>query len=828
MASSKKKVPAKISVKASAKSPIKKVVKNLSKPAAKKEVKKKIVSKIETIKKVENIVAVEAVEKIEKKVYLVKRIIKRSGEVVAFDFERIVSAIYKAMIAVGEGSEEEASLVANKVYADLVRVSKKYKNFIPDVEGIQDTVENELISSDYPKSAKSFILYRAERAKQREKSIAVPAHVKALAEESKKAFRNPLGEFVYYRTYSRWVEEESRRETWTETVSRFMSFMRENMKDKLTEKEYEEVHHAIFNQEAMPSMRLLQFAGPAARRNHASVYNCSFTAPSSFQDFAEIMFLSMSGAGVGVSVESYAAQSLPQIKPQKGNKLVEHIVEDTREGWSDSLAIGMEKWFQGQDVNFDYSRLRPAGARLKTTGGKSSGADPLIQIHKFVRNKILSKQGQHLTNLDVHDIICMIGMGVVSGGVRRTALISVFDQNDDAIRNCKSGQFWNTEPQRSLANNSAAYNKKPTNQEFMEGWLDLIKSGSGEPGMFNRGGLRDTMPESRVKLSEGWWDKFGTNPCGEIILRPKQFCNLSEVVARHEDTEKDLMRKIRIATIIGTYQSTFSDFIYLSPEWKQNCDEERLLGVSVTGMWDCPAARNPAVLRNLREETVRINKIYAKRFGINSSAAITCVKPSGNLSQTVDCSSGMHARHSEYYIRRVRISATDSLFKMMKDQGIPYHPEVGQTNENATTFVIDFPVKAPADSKFKDDLNAIDQLEFWKMVKINFTHHNPSVTISVGDDEWIKVANWVYENWDIIGGLSFLPKSNHVYQLAPYETCTKEVYEDLLSKFKDLDFSKIVIYEKLDETDVKAEAACAGGGCEVETIPTAAGATVSA
>ncbi len=827
MATSKKKVN---KVKGVKKTAVKKTVtKTVNKPI------NKVINKVEKadtnseieVTEIKSALPVAAAEP-EKKVYLVKRILKRSGEIVDFDFERIVKAIHKAMLATGDGSLEEASLVANKVYADLVRVSKKYKNFIPDVEGVQDTVENELIASDYPKVAKAFILYRAERAKQREKYIDVPAHIKKLADESKKAFRNPLGEFVYYRTYSRWVDEEGRRETWTETVNRFMGFMKENMKDKLTDKEYEEVHQAIFNQEAMPSMRLLQFAGPAARRNHASVYNCSFTAPQTYQDFAEIMFLSMSGTGVGFSAESYAAQSLPQIQYQKNTKPVEYIVEDTREGWADSLSFAMEKWFQGFDVKFDYSRLRPAGARLKTTGGRSSGPDPLVQIHQFVKNKIFSKQGQHLTNLDVHDIVCMIGMGVVSGGVRRTALISVFDQHDESIRTCKSGQFWVNEPQRSLANNSAAYNKKPTNQEFLEGWLDLVKSGSGEPGIFNRGGLRDSMPESRKKLSEGWWDKFGTNPCGEIILRPKQFCNLSEVVARHEDTEKDLMRKIRIATILGTYQSTFTDFIYLSPEWKSNCDEERLLGVSITGMWDCPVVRNPDVLRRLREETVKINKIYAKRFGINPSAAITCVKPSGNLSQTVDCSSGMHARHSQYYIRRVRISATDSLFKMMKDQGVPYHPEVGQTHDNATTYVIDFPVRAPEDSKFKDELSAIDQLEFWKMVKLNYTHHNPSVTVSVADDEWIPVAEWVYKNWDIVGGLSFLPKSNHVYQLAPYEEITKDQYEALLSKFKELDFSKIVAYEKIDETNLKAELACAGGSCEIEVIPTASGGTVSA
>jgi hypothetical protein len=301
-----------------------------------------------------------------------------------------------------------------------------------------------------------------------------------------------------------------------------------------------------------------------------------------------------------------------------------------------------------------------------------------------------------------------------------------------------------------------------------------MKSGSGERGIFNRGNLPFTFPESRKKISADWWDKFGTNPCGEIVLRPKEFCNLTEVVARHDDTEKDLLRKIRLATILGTYQASFTDFIYLSPEWKKNCEEEALLGVSITGMWDCPIVRKPEVLRKLREEAVKVNKIFAKKIGINSAAAITTVKPSGNLSQTVDCSSGMHARHSQYYIRRVRISANDALFKMLKDQGVSYNPEVGQTMETATTFVIDFPVKAPENSIFKNDMSAIDQLDFWKTVKVNYTHHNPSVTISVGDDEWIEVGNWIYKNWDIVGGLSFLPRDNHVYRLAPYETPDKK------------------------------------------------------
>jgi ribonucleoside-diphosphate reductase alpha chain len=756
-------------------------------------------------------------KKIEKSPVDITHIQKRSGSIVPFEVGKLVNAINKAMIASGEGSPKEAQLVAAKVEAELIRTKRKHKNFIPTVEGIQDDIERELILSEYVKTAKNFIIYREERSKLRAKGVQVPERVKELAAESKKAFKNSLGEFIYYRTYSRWIEEEGRRETWTETVDRYMNFMKENLGAKLKDAEYKEVRDAIFFHEAMPSMRLLQFAGPAARRNHACAYNCSFSAPQSFQDFAEIMFLSMSGCGVGFSAESYSAQSLPQIKYQTGKK-IKYVVEDSREGWSDSFSFTMKNWFEGNDVEIDYSKLRPAGARLKTTGGKSSGPDPLRQIHDFTRNKIMARQGGHLTNLDVHDIVCQIGMGVVSGGVRRTALISISDLYDSDIRDAKKGQFWMSEPQRSLSNNSAVYLNKPSNEEFLKEWLALVQSRSGERGIFNRGGLKKTFPESRAKLSADWWDKFGTNPCGEIILRPKQFCNLTEVVARNADKEADLMRKIRVATIIGTYQASFTNFVYLSPEWKKNCEEEALLGVSITGMWDCPVVRKPEVLRRLREETVKVNKVYAKRFGINTSAAITTVKPSGNLSQTVDCSSGMHARHSQYYIRRVRISATDALFKMLKDQGVPYHPEVGQTEDNATTYVMDFPVKAPKGSIFKDDMSAMDQLVFWKNVKENYTHHNPSVTISVGDDEWIEVANWLYQNWDLIGGLSFLPRDNHVYQLAPYETIDEKKYNELTKRYEDIDFSKIVIYEKVDTTDVKKELACASGVCSIDDI----------
>jgi len=756
------------------------------------------------------------VKKVEGKNTLIKKIQKRDGQIVPFDFEKIVSAVHKAMLVTGEGSLEEAELVANKVLADIVRISKKYANFIPTVEGIQDSVEKELILSEYVKTAKEYIIYRQEHNKLRETAIQIPEHVRKLASESKKYFKNSLGELVYYRTYARWIDAESRRETWLETVDRYMNLMKKNLKDKLKENEYKEIREAILNQEIMPSMRLFQFAGPAVERTNVCAYNCSFIAPTCLQDFGEIMYISMCGTGVGFSAEGKFVQSLPQIKMQTGKKLPTYFVEDSKEGWANALVFGLKTWYDGNDVEIDYSKVRPAGARLKTMGGKASGPGPLIQLMKLVREKILRRQGRRLSTLDVHDIVCSIGDCVVAGGVRRSALISLSDLDDEAIRDAKKGQFYLTDPQRAIANNSAVYNTKPSNEEFMDEWIALMKSGSGERGIFNRGALEKTLPERRLKVLKGFIGDMGTNPCGEIILRSKQFCNLSEVVARHDDTEKTLLRKARLASILGTYQATLTNFgDYLSKEWQENCEQERLLGVSITGQWDCPAVRHPKVLQALRAEAVKTNVTFSKRFGINASSCVTCVKPSGTVSQTVDCASGMHPRHSKYYIRRVRISATDSLFKMLKDQGVPYSPEVGQSKENATTYVLEFPVEAPDDSVYRDSLTAIEQLEFWKMVKVNYTEHNPSVTISIGDEEWIGVANWVYQNWDIINGLSFLPRSGHNYPLAPYESIDKAHYESLKEKMRNIDFSKIITYEKQDETEAKKELACAGGVCEI-------------
>jgi len=755
-----------------------------------------------------------------------KQIQKRDGSIVPFKLEKITNAINKAMIASGEGSPEQAETVAKKVYADLARMTRNHDHFIPTIEGIQDTVEKELILSEYVKTSKAFILYREERAKLRAAGISVPEEVRKFSEDSKKYFKNPLGEFVYYRTYSRWMDGEKRRETWIETVDRYMAFMKEHLGEKLSTNEYAEVRDGILKQEAMPSMRLLQFAGNAAKKSNVCAYNCAYTAPECFQDLAEIMYICMSGTGVGWSVESQNVQKFPQIKFQNGKELATFVVPDSKEGWADALALGMKTWAEGKDIEFDYSEVRPAGARLKTMGGKSSGPEPLRRLMVFTREKMLARQGRRLRNIDVHDIICMIGDCVVAGGVRRSAMISLSDLDDTDIRASKNGNFYLNEPQRMLANNSAVYVQKPSNEEFMDEWMSLMKSHSGERGIFNRGSLARTLPKRRIKVLKEYEDYFdpsgtmivgpiGTNPCGEIILQSKQFCNLSEVVARREDTEASLMRKIRLATILGTYQASLTHFPYLSKEWIEHCERERLLGVSVTGQWDCPVIRNAEVLEHLRAETIRVNEIYAKKIGVNASTCITAVKPSGTLSQMVDCASGMHPRHSQYYIRRIRISATDALFKMLRDQGVPYHPEIGQSMENAMTYVLEFPVKAPEGSIFKDDVSAIGQLEHWKLVKEHYTEHNPSVTISVSDDEWIAVGNWVYANWDMVGGLSFLPRDNHVYPLAPYEAIDENKYLALSERLAHIDYSKIITYEKTDELDVKKELACSAGVCEI-------------
>ncbi len=748
-----------------------------------------------------------------KDVKLVKSIQKRDGTIVPFDLAKIVGAIHKGMLVVGEGSIEEAELVATKVFADLVRISKKYPNFIPTVEGIQDSVEKELILSEYVKTAKEYILYRAKRNELR-KEVTISKEVKDKIAESSKYFKGSYQEFIFYQFYSRFRDELGRRETWVEAIDRFMDFMKEKLVKKLTEVEYAEVRESILKQEICPSMRLLWASGKAARNSNVTAYNCAYIAPTCWQDLSEIMYVSMCGAGCGFSVEPENVEKFPQIQKQIGKKTKKIVIEDSKEGWAKSFVEACTVWENGEDAELDYSKIRPAGARLATMGGRASGPAPLQELMQFTKRKILSRQGRRLTTLDLHDIICQIGLIVVAGGVRRSALISLSNLDDAEMRDAKKGTFWQTEGQRSMANNSAVYEVKPSADEFLKEWTSLVASRSGERGIFNRGDLEKQIPKRR-------WDKIkdkkqvGVNPCGEIYLRSKQFCNLTSIVVRPSDDMKSMKRKMRLATILGTYQATLTDFPYLSKEWKENCEEEQLLGVSITGYYDNKIVRDDKNLDALRNEAIIVNKKYAKRFGKNPSTAITCVKPHGNSGQLLGVGSGMHPWYAKYYIRRVRISANDPLLKLAQDQGVPVLPEVGYSTSNASTMVMEFPCRAPEGAILSKDVSALTMLAEWQRLKKHFTEHNPSVTIYVNDNEWLAVANFVYENWEIVGGLSFLPKNDHVYQLAPYEEITKEQYEKRLKALGHLDFSKLMIYEQQDKTTGAKELACSGGTCEI-------------
>lgn len=656
---------------------------------------------------------------------------------------------------------------------------------------------------------------------------------------------NPMEEdlyrqFIYYRTYSRFNDEIGRRETWTETVDRYMGFMRKTLAKRYTvqslkdvydlkEEEFEEIRQAILKQEVMPSMRLMWAAGPTAERCNVAGYNCSYVAVEQFRDMAETLYLLCSGTGVGFSVEQSSIDKLPTIKKQdRASGASVFVVADSKEGWADAVLHGLNTWGDGKDVVFDFSEIRPMGARLKTMGGRASGPQPLIELLELIKEKVLNRQGQKLRTIDVHDIMTKIGDIVVSGGVRRSAMISLSDLEDKDMTHAKDGKFWEENPHRALANNSAVYNEQPTKERFAEEWQNLRNSHSGERGIFNRGDLRKQVPERRWEKWVGLaaatpngkkvMTNIGTNPCGEIILLPKQFCNLTEIVAREDDTDASLDRKARIAAILGTYQSTLTDFKYLSERWKKNCEAEHLLGVSITGQWDSERVREPNVLKRMRDIAVETNKEYAIRFNTTQSTSVTCGKPSGTVSQLVDASSGLHTRFSPYYIRRVRITGTDPLFKMLRDQGVPFRPEVGQTEENAHTFVLEFPVKSPEGAKTNADHSAIDQLKHWLVVKKNWTEHNPSATIYIKENEWDEVRDWVYTHWEQVGGLSFLPFVDHVYELAPYEAVSKEKYEELKASMPKIDFSELSVYEQEDNTEGAKALACVSGACDVSDL----------
>jgi len=741
---------------------------------------------------------------------------KRDGTTVDFNIEKITHAVEKALTETGEGGRNEAELVSKKVFRDILKLQKASGKIPlrPTVEMVQDLVEEELMIEDFVKTAKAYILYREEHAKRRKRRGVIAPEVRKVIKESSKHFAGSYQEFIFYRTYSRWDDSKGRRETWIEAIDRFMDFMKENLGSSLKPREYAEVREGIITQEVCPSMRLLWSAGKAARKSNVWAYNCSYVAPTNWQDLGEIMYILMCGAGLGFSVESENVQQFPQIKKQTGKKMSTHTVEDSKEGWADAFVLGLNAWTEGKDIEFDYSKIRPEGARLNTAGGRASGPKPLMELMNFARAKLLSRQNKRLSNIDLHDIICQIGLIVVAGGVRRSALISLSDLEDTHMRDAKQGKFWLENGQRGMANNSAVYTEKPTAVQFLDEWLALMKSGTGERGIFNRGGLEKQVPARRWEVLK---DKAqpGVNPCGEIMLQSKQFCNLTSIVVRPEDTEATLKRKVRLATILGTYQATLTNFGYLSKEWKDNCEKEALLGVSITGYYDNAPVRKDAVLKALKNEAIRVNRLYAKRLGINPSTSITTVKPHGNSGQLLNVGSGMHPWYAPYFIRRVRINRTDPLAQFAIDQGVPAFAEVGYSDVSSA-IVLEFPMKAPRGAIMKDDVSALDLLQEWKRLKECYVEHNPSATIYIGPDEWVDVGNFIYKNWDIVGGLSFLPRSEHVYKLAPYEEITKGEYERRVKEINHLDFSKLIHYEKTDNTVGAKEFACVSGVCTID------------
>jgi len=734
-------------------------------------------------------------------------IVKRDGRVVPFDIARIENAMARCFASLGRTPRTPIDELAHRV-VNIIAAQTNGEH--PTVEGVQDVVEMVLQAAGEFEAAKSYILYRAEHARKREVRP-VPDEVRRAFEESDQYFPTPLQKFQFFDKYSRFNYELGRRETWLETVNRAVDFLYELAGSRLPAATYERLRQSILKLHAMPSMRLLAMAGPAARRNNVTIYNCSYQPVESIDSFVEALIISMSGCGVGFSVEGKYVENFPRIKRQSGVMAPTFVVPDSAEGWAEALRIGLATWFEGGDIRFDLAQVRPAGAPLRIKGGRASGPEPLRHMLEFVRARVLARQGSFLRPIDAHDIMCAIGNAAVSGGMRRTAMISLFDYDDDAMRLSKNGDFERDNSQRWNANNSAVWEDDNLEQlEFMRRFIEMLESGRGEPGIFNRAAANRMRPERRRE------DVFGTNPCGEIILRPWQFCNLTAAVAREQDTFETLRDKVEVATILGTIQSMATHFPGLRPQWRENCEEERLLGVDITGQMDSPIAQDAQVKARLREIVLQVNRETAQLLGINQSAATTCVKPSGNSSQMLDCASGLHARWAPYYIRNVRVSATSPLFKVLRDAGVPMDPENGQSPENATTWVIHFPVKSPEGAITRNDRSAVEQCEFWLQNKLYWTEHNPSVTITYRPHEMIDLMKWVWEHRDVIGGMAFLPAFDANYAQMPYMEISQAEYERLAAAFPPIDFSKIYRYEDKDLTNAAQELSCMSGICEID------------
>ena len=643
--------------------------------------------------------------------------------------------------------------------------------------------------------------------------------------------------FIHLSRYARWDYDKTRRETWEETVDRYFNFFKDHLKEtcnyEVEEEDLKQLRKAVVNLDIMPSMRCLMTAGEALKRENVAGYNCSYVKVDSPRSFDEILYILMNGTGVGFSVEEEYVNKLPAVAEEFYETESVIVVRDSKLGWAKALKELYGMLWMGQIPTWDLSKVRPAGTPLKTFGGRASGPEPLEDLFKFSISIFQNAKGRKLKSVEAHDLVCKIAEIVVVGGVRRSALISLSNLGDREMRYAKSGNWWETNVQRALANNSVNYKEKPDVGTFMREWLSLYDSKSGERGIYNSmSAKRTTEKLNQEKDKDGQniirrdaREDFGTNPCSEIILRSREFCNLTECVVRGWDDTKSLKKKVRFATILGTWQSTLTNFKYLTGEWKRNCNEERLLGVSLTGIMD-NADTNGSTggldgrLRELRKEAIKTNKEWSEKLGIPQSAAITCVKPSGTVSQLVDSASGIHARHNPYYIRTVRGDNKDPITKFMKDQGFPCEPDV--TKPNHTT-VFSFPMKSPDGAVCRQDMTALEQLELWKTYQEHWCEHKPSVTISVKEDEWVDTASWVYNNFDDISGISFLPFSDHTYKQAPYQDCSAEEYEELYSKMpKNVDWTGLSDYEQKDYTAGSQELACSAGVCEVVDLPAAA------
>jgi len=642
-------------------------------------------------------------------------------------------------------------------------------------------------------------------------------------------------QFIHLSRYARWDYEKGRRETWYETVERYFDFFTEYLEETcgyvLTNGERVDLENTVKELNVMPSMRCLMTAGPALKKENVSGYNCSYVKVDSQRSFDEILYVLMNGTGVGFSVEEAYINQLPVVPDQLYETDTTIVVADSKLGWARAFKELISLLYGGHIPKWDISKVRLAGAPLKTFGGRASGPAPLIDLFNFTVNSFKSSVGRKLRPIEAHDIVCKTAEIVVVGGVRRSALISLSDLNDREMRFAKSGQWWEKDKQRSLANNSVNYKEKPDVGTFMREWLSLYDSKSGERGIYNGLSAKYHVNDlnTREKDTNGTYiqrrvarDDFGTNPCSEIILRSREFCNLSEVVVRSSDTLQSIKSKVRIATIIGTFQSTLTNFKYLSREWGRNCEDERLLGVSLTGIMDCAITNGTKgnikkTLNELRDVAVETNKEYAEKLGINRAAAITCVKPSGTVSQLVDSASGIHARHNPYYVRTVRADNKDPLCKMMKKEGFPNEPDVNKPDH---TTVFSFPAKSPKGAICRNDMTAWKQLSLWHTYAKEWCEHKPSVTVSVKEEEWVNTAAWVYENFDDISGISFLPFSDHSYRQAPYQDCTEQEYKELIKKMpKNVNWGTLAEYETKDYTSASQEFACtSAGGCEIVDI----------